>query len=327
MKIDDEFLKKIKILEECSLQERKKFIKFSKSLIHKKDDIIIKQGDIGRQLYIVEKGLVGSYTRFGDGSQIDLARYSPGMFFGEMALVEALPGYTTCYAITDVELLLIDFIDFFRFIWTNPDTGVKVLKAIMRYMILDLREADKFLATMAMWGEKARHRAIIDELTGLYNNRFFEESLELTIMKSKQTKNTFSLIMFDIDNFRIINETHGRTKGDEVLRSIAQCIKSVCRENAVISRLGGDEFAVLLPDLSVTDSLQVAKRFKRILTTLEKKPLSSGVPPDSPITASIGIAEFPDHGKTAPVLKEAADKALYCSKKAGKNRIMCAGNE
>jgi diguanylate cyclase (GGDEF)-like protein len=327
MKRDVEYLKKVKILEECSLQEKKMFIKFSRPITLRKNDIILKQGDIGRQLYIVEKGLVGSYTRFGDGSQIDLARYSPGMFFGETGLVEAQPGYTTCYAITDVELLMIDFIDFFRFIWTNPNTGVKVLKAIMRYMIRDLREADKFLATMALWGEKAKQWAIIDELTGLYNKRFFEESLELTIMKSKQTKNTFSLIMFDIDNFRTINETLGRNKGDEILRSIAQCIKSVCRENAVISRLGGDEFAILLPDLSVTDSLQVAKSFKDILTTLEKKPLSTGVPLNSPITASIGIAEFPDHGKTAPVLKEAADKALYSSKKAGKNRIMCAGKE
>ncbi|MBN2533025.1 MAG: GGDEF domain-containing protein [Spirochaetales bacterium] len=324
MNKDDDFLKKVMILEECSLQEKKQFISISRPLILKKDDIIFKQGDVGRQLYIVEKGLVGSYTKYGDGSQIDLARYSPGMFLGVMPLVEALPGYTTCYAVTDVELLLIDFIDFHRFIWTNPVTGVKILKAILRYMICDLHEADKFLATMAMWGEKARHRAIIDELTGLYNKRFFEESLELTIMKSKQNKNTFSLIMFDVDDFRKINQTLGRTRGDEILRNIAYCIKSACRENAVISRLGGDEFAVLLPDLSVTDSLQVAKRFKNILTAIWKQPLSTGVTLDAPVTASIGIAEFPDHGKTASVLKEAADKALYSSKKAGKNTIMCA---
>jgi diguanylate cyclase (GGDEF)-like protein len=112
-----------------------------------------------------------------------------------------------------------------------------------------------------------------------------------------------------------------------VLRNIAQCIKSACRENVVISRLGGDEFAVLLPDLSVTDSLQVAKRFKNSLTAIEKQHLSTGIPLNSPVTASIGIAEFPDHGRTAPLLKEAADKALYRSKNAGKNRIMCAGNQ
>lgn len=327
MNRDDEYLKKVKILEECLLQEKKIFMKFSRSLTFKKDDIIFKQGEMGRQLYIVKSGLVGSYTRFEDGSLIDLARYSPGMFFGEMALVEVQPRSITCYAITDIELFIIDFIDFYRFIWTYPDTGVKVVKAIMRYMICDLREADKFLATMALWGEKARHRAIIDKVTGLYNKRFFEESLELTILKSKQKQNTFSLIMFDIDNFHKINENLGKAKGDELLRDIAQSIKSVCIDNAVISRLGGDEFAVLLPDLSVTDSLQIAKRFKAAFGNIKKQRLFNGNIMELPITASIGIAEFPDHGKTVPALKEAADKALYRSKKAGKNRIMCAGKE
>ena len=327
MKKDDNFFNKIKILGECSSEERKIVKKFFKPLVLKKGDNIFKQGDSTRCLYIVKKGLVGSSTQLADGSQMDVARYSSGMFFGEMVLTETLPRTTACYALSDLELLIIDFIDFYRFIWTYPDTGVKVLKAMMRYMILGLRDADKFLTTMAIWGEKARFRAITDELTGLYNKRFFEESLELTIIKAKKNKGTFSLIMFDIDNFHNVNETLGIKTGDKILQHIARCITSVCVENAVISRLGGDEFAVLLPDLSVTYTLQIAKKFKAILKKIKIKTISKEKTPDSPITASIGIAEFPDHGQTGIALKDAVDKALYCSKKTGKNKIMCAGIE
>ncbi|MBN2440526.1 MAG: GGDEF domain-containing protein [Spirochaetales bacterium] len=318
------FLNKIKILEECTKDEQKIVGKFFTSSIAKKNDIIFKQGDGGRCLYIVKKGLIASYTYLADGREMDVARYSSGMFFGETALTEALPRTMTCHALSDVELLKLDFIDFYRIVWTYPEIGVKILKAMIRYVILGLRDADKFLTTMALWGEKARFRAITDELTGLYNKRFFEESLELVIIKSKQKKSTFSLIMFDIDDFHTVNENLGMQTGDEILKNVALCIKSVCGENTVIARLGGDEFAILLPDLSITDTLQIAKKFKEVLLQVKLKIGLTSTLINPQITASIGIAEFPDHGETSVVLKEAVDKALYSSKKAGKNKIMCA---
>jgi len=312
MSKNNEFLEKIKIFEECSLREKRIIQKYFRSLSLKKGDRIFKQGDSGRALYIVKKGIVGNFTECADGSELDIARYSPGMVFGEMAMVDTQPRTTTSYALSDIDLLVIDFIDFYRFIWRNPSIGIKVLRAMMRYMILGLREADNFLVSMAMWGERARHRAITDILTHLYNKRFFDESLEITILKSRQTRQTFSILMFDIDNFHDINRNFGKKAGDEILKDVAGCIKSVCLEDSIASRLGGDEFAVLLPDLSITDSLQIAKEIKKNLKKI-----------DTPVTASIGIAEFPDHGSSASLLKEAVDKALYRAKHSGKNKIMC----
>ena len=314
---------KVRIFEECSHGEKIVIKKYFRLISLKKEDRIFKQGDTGRTLYIVKKGIVGNFTECADGSEIDMARYSPGMVFGEMAMVDTQPRSTTSYALTDIELLVIDFINFYRFIWTHPAIGIKVLRAMMRYMILGLREADNFLVSMAMWGERARHRAITDGLTHLYNKRFFDESLEITILKSKQTKRTFSLLMFDIDDFHNVNQKLGRKTGDEILKAVAGCIKSVCLEDSIASRLGGDEFAVLLPDRSITDSLQIAKKIKRILKKIDVKSWSNEKKIDTPITASIGIAEFPDHGSSASLLKEAVDKALYRAKHSGKNKIMC----
>jgi diguanylate cyclase (GGDEF)-like protein len=327
MKEEAGFLDKITILKGCSRDERKKVKSFFTLIKFKKGDIVFRQGDKARFLFIVKKGLVGSVAHLDDGNEMDMGRYSPGMFFGEMALTEGLPRTMTCTALSDVELLVINFIDFYRLIWTYPRIGAKILKAMTRHLIISLRDADKFLTNMAMWGEKARFRAITDELTGLYNKRFFEESLERAIIKSKQEKGTFSVIMFDVDNFHSINEKLGVQVGDEILKNVASCIKSVCNEKTVISRLGGDEFAVLFPDLSVTGSLQVAKNFKEALSRKRIRSGLTGKTLDILITASIGIAEYPDHGNTAFVLKEAADKALYVSKNTGKNKIMCARNK
>jgi diguanylate cyclase (GGDEF)-like protein len=325
MKDSDGILNNIKILEECNAEEREAIKKCFHPLSFEKGAIIFKQGEIGRTLYIVHKGTVSSATAAQDGNQIELAHYSEGRAFGEMAIVEACPRSTTCYALTDVELLALDIEDFYGLIWSQQEIGIKLLRSIMRYMILGLQEAEYFLTTMAMWGEKARLRAITDELTGLYNKRYLEESIELSIIKSKQQKTNFSLLVFDLDNFHEINTCLGLEKGDELIKLIAELSKECFCQNAIISRLGGDEFAVLFPDLPLEKALKMAVNFKISLESA-KSPLliENELPAHLKLTASIGIAEFPMHGETMAQIKQTADKALYAAKEAGRNTIICA---
>lgn len=321
MRKNNDFLQKVTILEECFSAERAEFGTFLKPCGFKEKELIFRQDDPGRTLYIVRKGTVGTYKKFPDGTQMELGRFSPGMFLGEMALLEAQPRSITSYAVTDAELLKMDMIDFYRFIWIRPAIGVKILKAMSRYMILHLRDADNFLTSMAMWGETARHRAITDELTGLYNKRFFEESLEINLSKYRNIQRPFSLIYFDIDDFRQINDQFNLHGGDLLIKTIGKTVKSVCPGEIITARLGGDEFALLLPGLSAVNAAQVAANFQKALRKKEYFPGWCENPP----TISIGIAEFPKDGKTGSELKDSADKALYRAKASGKNNIKCFG--
>jgi diguanylate cyclase (GGDEF)-like protein len=321
MEIDDNFLQQILIFDECTLKEKKRVLSYFNQLKFKKDEIIFSQGDIGKSFYIVIQGTVGSFTTLSDGSKLELARFSKGKSFGEMSLAEDSLYSTTCYSFTDTELFIIDITDFYHVFWKHPEIGVKVIKAMIRDMIANLKEADQFLMAMAMWGEKARLRAITDEMTGLYNKRFFEELLHLQISKSRHNKARFSLLMFDLDHLHQINIDYGFEGGDKLIKSAADALKAVFKHNAIISRLGGDEFAILMPGTRLDDALKTANEIKKILSEKSVLLESMGKSEKVAISMSIGIAQYPEHGDGAESLKISADKALYSAKKTGRNRI------
>ena len=256
----------------------------------------------------------------------EVARFPAGKSFGEMAIVEAMPRSTTCYAITNTELLKFSVEDFSQFIWNHPMIGVKILKEMSRNMTAWLFDANNFLTSMVMWGEKARFRAITDEATGLFNRRFFEESMDLNIIKAKNKNIKFCLLMFDLDNFHGVNQRLGTIAGDKIIKKVADLFSSCFSNNAVISRLGGDEFAALLPDSSVQDALPIAKKFKNNLENIKIR-FSNKKQLQETITISISIVECPTHALTSEKLMKIADKALYLAKDSGRNRIVCAGKK
>jgi len=165
----------------------------------------------------------------------------------------------------------------------------------------------------------ARHDAIMDGLTNLYNHRHFQESLARQIRQSNLSGQTFSILMMDLDNFKETNDTYGHLAGDAVLRSVGQTLLEVTRKEDVAARYGGEEFAVLLNGL---DSHQARMVAERVRSLVEKKPVyDDSVAHPVRITVSIGIATFPKHSKNHKELINIADLALYRAKQAGKNRI------
>lgn len=165
----------------------------------------------------------------------------------------------------------------------------------------------------------ARHDAVIDGLTNLYNHRHFQESLTRLLRQSSLSNHTFSILMMDLDNFKETNDTFGHLAGDAVLRSIGQTLLEVTRKDDVAARYGGEEFAVLLNGL---DSHQARMVAERIRSLVEKKPVyDDSVSEPVRITVSIGIATFPKHSRDHRELLNIADLALYRAKQAGKNRI------
>jgi diguanylate cyclase (GGDEF)-like protein len=160
--------------------------------------------------------------------------------------------------------------------------------------------------------------AITDELTGLNNYRYFKESLHREMMRSSRYGLVFSLIILDIDNFKMINDTYGHPKGDEVLSCLSKIIKSSFhREIDILARYGGEEFVVILPQTTRESAYTVVENMR---SEVEKKIFKeTGLP--RAVTVSCGIAQYPEDGKIEDKLIKHADTALYTAKNSGKNRI------
>jgi diguanylate cyclase (GGDEF)-like protein len=164
-----------------------------------------------------------------------------------------------------------------------------------------------------------REMADRDGLTNLHNHRFFREALEREIARSSRHGRTFSLILMDLDRFKLYNDTHGHLAGDSALRSIGSILRGTCRASTVAARYGGEEFIVLAPE---TDAEHARLYAEALRQRVEKTRFEAREPGDSvSLTLSIGVATFPQDGKDAEALIGQADKALYRAKAGGRNRI------
>ncbi len=161
--------------------------------------------------------------------------------------------------------------------------------------------------------------SITDGLTGLYNHRYFYKRLAEEIERAKRYDRRLSLIMADIDNFKLYNDTHGHQKGDVVLKGVAECIKNTIRMNDVPARYGGEEFAIILPETGKDTAVKVADRIRH---EVERRSFpGEASQPGGVLTISLGVATFPDDGITVDELVKRADEALYMAKRNGRNRV------
>jgi len=165
--------------------------------------------------------------------------------------------------------------------------------------------------------QKAKRLAEHDSLTGLANRYAFEEALRVNITQQPRDDAKLALILFDLDNFKYINDTHGHGIGDKLLKQVADSVSHCLRGNEVFARLGGDEFAIILSNLHTIDN--VTRVTKRILASLDKVFNITGI--EVNMSASIGIAIYPDNSVDANELLKFADIAMYRAKKLGRNQI------
>ncbi|HTY99399.1 MAG TPA: diguanylate cyclase [Rhodocyclaceae bacterium] len=163
-------------------------------------------------------------------------------------------------------------------------------------------------------------QATRDALTGLYNRRYLDETLERELARAHRERAPLSLVMIDLDHFKEINDTYGHRAGDEMLRMMARLLQADVRHEDVPCRYGGEEFLILLPKMTAAAAHDKAERWRDALARMS-------LPFDGQIlrmTASIGVASYPDHGSTPDELTRLADEALYRAKRAGRNRVAVA---
>lgn len=168
--------------------------------------------------------------------------------------------------------------------------------------------------------ERVLIKSNTDSLTGLWNHAYFQQVIEQQLNRSKEEGDYISLIMIDIDDFKVFNDTWGHQKGDAVLVQIANLFKEASRKMDYICRYGGEEFSVILPRANIKDALIIAER---IHASVGKHHFEAGLGnPAQKITLSLGVATFPNHAHYKSELIQAADKALYEAKKQGKDRVV-----
>jgi diguanylate cyclase (GGDEF)-like protein len=175
------------------------------------------------------------------------------------------------------------------------------------------------LANMAL-REKLRNQALRDELTGLQNRRFLEEMLPRMVAHAERRGASIAVLMLDLDHFKQVNDRYGHATGDAVLREVGALLLTRLRRMDMACRYGGEELLVLMPDCSATEALARAHELCAQVRALRDR--ADGTLP--PVTVSIGVAAWPEHGEQIGKVIEAADAALYAAKRGGRDRAIPA---
>jgi diguanylate cyclase (GGDEF)-like protein len=157
----------------------------------------------------------------------------------------------------------------------------------------------------------------VDGLTDLHNKRYFTEAMEKEISRGKRYERTFSLIMFDIDHFKRINDTYGHLAGDAVLRQIGALVKSRVRHTDLPARTGGEEFAVILPEVPAQGAALLADKLRKAIEETTFRFEGTNIP----VTISLGVAEWNPAVEDPDELVKRADEKLYEAKRGGRNQV------
>ncbi len=172
--------------------------------------------------------------------------------------------------------------------------------------------------------EALQQQSIRDPLTGLFNRRYLEESLEREVNRAERNQQAVGIIMMDVDHFKHFNDTYGHEAGDTILRELGVFLRKSIRKADIACRYGGEELILILPESSLEVCQERAERIRQGIKNLDvqhqRQKLGS-------ISLSLGVAMFPDHGLTGAAVIEAADAALYMAKKKGRDRVIIADSD
>lgn len=191
-------------------------------------------------------------------------------------------------------------------------------KMVLISLMSDITERLRVEREVRALQDQLREQAIHDPLTGLYNrlplNEFFDRELRIALRRSQP----ISVILADLDYFKMVNDTYGHQAGDQVLRVFGNLIRQCYRISDIHCRYGGEEFLILLPDMELA---LACERTEELRKAVEATPIVFGTTTIH-VTVSFGVAAFPQHGQTRDTLIAAADWALYAAKDHGRNRVM-----
>ena len=169
----------------------------------------------------------------------------------------------------------------------------------------------------------ATRQTLIDDLTRLYNVRYLYESLDTEIRRARRYGSAVSIVFIDLDGFKSVNDVYGHRAGSVTLTEVAQLILGSVRDSDFVARYGGDEFVLMLPESSSQSAMQMAERVR---TRIAGHCFTGGVGAEIHLTASFGVASYPEHAMIAEKLIELADGAMYEAKQHAKDSVQVAAS-
>ncbi|MFQ5929877.1 MAG: diguanylate cyclase [Acidobacteriota bacterium] len=290
------------LLKNCSVREVKQ------------GDVVIHAGQPNRFLYLLLSGRLRVHLKL---ALDPIAVLEPGEVVGEISLIDGQ--LTTAYVVAhaDCRLLVIDE----KVMWSLVDSSHAVARNLLFVIARRLRHGNTLIMSSQQLERDYERYAVVDALTGVYNLRWLKNILGRHIERSRKGGWAFSLLLFDVDDFKRYNEANGSLAGDRVLYTTARTLRERMRPGEMIVRYGGDEFIVLLPDTDVSKGQQVSDRVRQALSetriySADKNPLPS-------ITVSVGVAQM-TADDTPDALIEAADAALTYARERGGNQVFAA---
>jgi diguanylate cyclase (GGDEF)-like protein len=202
---------------------------------------------------------------------------------------------------------------------------INVLIATSALLIVLLLQTAKIYGQLASTAERLRSETLTDPLTGLINRRGFDRRVAQALRDCARSGKPVAMLMLDVDNFKVYNDTFGHQAGDECLRKVSDAVRTAAgRAGDLVARLGGEELAVIMPDTDVEGAGVVAERMRRAVQSL-RIPQGPGAAYDI-VTLSAGVSSATNAANTdAERLMNDADRALYAAKNAGRNRAFQSG--
>lgn len=186
-------------------------------------------------------------------------------------------------------------------------------KNVIQYLFIYVQDATE----VAIYEKKLMDINLLDGLTGIFNRRYMEIKLKEEFSRAKRYGGEFSIIMFDIDFFKKINDVYGHQCGDFILKSISSRISSIMRNVDCLYRYGGEEFCCMLPETDISEAVKAADRFRKSVMEMENNFDGELIK----ITISLGVSAVNDEIHSPERLLKMADDALYKAKKEGRNRV------
>jgi len=276
-------------------------------------DVLLSLGQANRAMFMI---LDGKLTVHLDGPQGDpVATLEAGQTVGELSVMEGVPASAFVVAAETSRLLELDEKRFWELVNTSHDFTINLMVLLAQR----LRANNTTVSSNIRLQREYKRNASIDGLTGLYNRRWIDEALPRFVARyGRRDGQKVSILMVDIDFFKKVNDTYGHPAGDQVIVTVAQMLRNNLRPADLVARYGGEEFLVILPD---TDRDQARLVGERVRVAVADAVLAvEGSPELRRITVSLGGACLA-HGQAMADLVATADRALYESKHAGRNRI------
>jgi diguanylate cyclase (GGDEF)-like protein len=310
--LDPAELYKLKVLQGVSLGSVEELLEKADIRTLVPGDVLLSLGQQNTSMFMILSGRLGVHLEGPQGDPV--AVLEAGQTVGELSVMQGVPASAFVVCAERARLLELDEARFWALVNASHEFTVNLLMLLAER----LRANNSTVSNNMQLQREYKRNAMIDGLTGLYNRRWIDDALPRFITRYSRSDQALSVLIIDVDHFKRFNDTYGHPVGDKVLVVVGQTLRANLRPNDLVARYGGEEFLVILPDTDVAEGKIVADRVR--VAVGDVKLVVEGSPDLPQITISAGGACLTRNQPMADLLTT-ADRALYESKHAGRNRI------